>query len=138
MPVATISGYETEVAKLLRPAYAPIPMTSRDGENAKRLLGTIFAIHVGNAEDGQADKCSLHDLHSTHPCVSKTSKMGGLFVASCLSSEEIGTVKTANKYLRLFQSQTLDNFLPGSFFGRGSQGLRGMLGNCSCNRESCK
>jgi hypothetical protein len=30
----------------------------QDGGNAKRLFGTIFANHVGNAEDGQADKCS--------------------------------------------------------------------------------
>jgi hypothetical protein len=31
-------------------------MTARDGGNAKRLLGTIFAIHVGKAEDGPKDK----------------------------------------------------------------------------------
>jgi hypothetical protein len=31
-------------------------MTAKDGGNAKRLLGTIFAIHVGNEEDGQKDK----------------------------------------------------------------------------------
>jgi hypothetical protein len=27
--------------------YLPLPMTARDGGNAKRLSGTIFAIHVG-------------------------------------------------------------------------------------------
>jgi hypothetical protein len=36
--------------------HLPLPMTAKDGGNAKRLLGTIFAIHVGNVEDGQKDK----------------------------------------------------------------------------------
>jgi hypothetical protein len=33
--------------------YLPLPMTARDGGNAKRLSGTIFAIHAGNVEDKQ-------------------------------------------------------------------------------------
>jgi hypothetical protein len=36
--------------------HLPLPMTARDGGNAKRLSGTIFAILVDNAEDGQKDK----------------------------------------------------------------------------------
>jgi hypothetical protein len=42
--------------QILQEQISALPMTARDGGNAKRLSGTIFAIHVGNAEDRQKDQ----------------------------------------------------------------------------------
>jgi hypothetical protein len=74
MPVATIASYTLLLqsfrflltpkthgcveCRYCRSKYLPYLLTVRDRGNAKRLLGTIFAIHVGNEEDEQTDKCS--------------------------------------------------------------------------------
>jgi len=65
------------------PAHAKdLHLTSRDGGNVLNRRERFRPCRQRRKQTRRF--LLLQNLHSTHPCVSKTSKMGGLFVAGCL------------------------------------------------------